>query len=107
MVANYVHSLGLKFGLWADDGNNWNCEEIPGSYGFDAEDAQTFASWGVDYLKGDWGCSSRSVDPFSLQVGLGPSFPLDAASTETRYTALSHALRATDRSIGSPPTAPA
>ncbi len=40
-MANYVHSLGLKFGLWADDGNNWNCEEIPGSYGFDNEDAQT------------------------------------------------------------------
>ncbi len=99
VVANYVHSLGLKFGLWADDGNNWNCEEIPGSYGFDAEDAQTFASWGVDYLKGDWGCGSRSVDPFTLQTGLGPSFPLDAASTETMYTALSQALQATGRSI--------
>jgi alpha-galactosidase len=100
VVANYVHSLGLKFGLWADDGNNWNCEEIPGSYGFDATDAQTFASWGVDYLKGDWGCSATSADPFTGQLGLGPSFSVtDPSAAETMYTALSQALAGTGRSI--------
>jgi|GEM_PF-6958977 len=100
VVANYVHSLGLKFGLWADDGNNWNCEEIPGSYGFDATDAQTFASWGVDYLKGDWGCGASSDDPFTGQLGLGPSFDVnDPASAETMYSALANALQATGRSI--------
>lgn len=99
VVANYVHSLGLKFGLWADDGNNWNCEEIPGSYGFDAEDAATFASWGVNYLKGDWGCSNSSVDPFTGITGLGSFDANDPLTAETMYTALSDALRATHRHI--------
>jgi alpha-galactosidase len=99
VVANYVHSLGLKFGLWADDGNNWNCEEIPGSYGFDATDASTFASWGVDYLKGDWGCSDSSVDPFTGIAGLGSFDANDPSTAQTMYTALSNALQGTGRSI--------
>jgi alpha-galactosidase len=98
VVANYVHSLGLKFGIWADDGNNWNCEEVPGSHGFDTEDAHTFASWGVDYVKGDWGCSATSVDPFTGQVGLGSSFSVtDPSSAETMYEALAAAVHADGR----------
>jgi alpha-galactosidase len=52
-VADYVHSLGLKFGIYEDAGTT-TCAGYPGSYGHYAQDAQTFASWGVDYLKLDW-----------------------------------------------------
>lgn len=65
LAANYVHALGLRFGAYLDASNNWNCEEIPGSYGFDTIDARTLASWGVDYVKGDWGCSDSTVPPAS------------------------------------------
>jgi len=41
LVGNDLHSLGLKLGVYLDAGNNWNCEEIPGSYGFDTTDANT------------------------------------------------------------------
>jgi alpha-galactosidase len=65
LVGNYLHSMGLKLGLYLDASNNWNCEEIPGSYQFDKIDASTLASWGVDYVKADWGCSSSLVPPAS------------------------------------------
>lgn len=65
LAARYVHALGLRFGAYLDASNNWNCEEIPGTYGFDTIDARTLASWGVDYVKGDWGCSDSTVPPDS------------------------------------------
>ena len=51
-VVEYVHSLGLKFGIYTDRGN-LTCAGRPGSKGFEDLDAQTYASWGVDYLKED------------------------------------------------------
>lgn len=51
-VANYVHSLGLKFGLYTDRGL-LTCAGRPGSFGFEEIDARTYAEWGVDYLKED------------------------------------------------------
>ncbi|MBV8711868.1 MAG: glycoside hydrolase family 27 protein, partial [Solirubrobacterales bacterium] len=52
-VADYVHSLGLKLGIYEDAGTT-TCAHLPGSYGHEAEDAASFAAWGVDYLKYDW-----------------------------------------------------
>src|SRR5690349_410931 len=52
-VANYVHSLGLKLGIYEDAGTA-TCAGYPGSYGHEQQDARLFASWGVDYLKEDW-----------------------------------------------------
>ena len=53
-VAAYVHSLGLKFGIYTSAGV-MNCAGTSaGSYGHYSHDAATFASWGVDYLKLDW-----------------------------------------------------
>jgi alpha-galactosidase len=53
-VADYVHSLGLKFGIYASAGF-YNCAwGSAGSYGHYQQDARTFASWGVDYVKLDW-----------------------------------------------------
>eukprot|EP01102_Stenamoeba_stenopodia_P008347 TRINITY_DN2398_c0_g3_i1.p1 TRINITY_DN2398_c0_g3~~TRINITY_DN2398_c0_g3_i1.p1 ORF type:complete len:429 (+),score=94.89 TRINITY_DN2398_c0_g3_i1:40-1287(+) len=51
-VADYVHSLGLKFGIYTDRGL-LTCAGRPGSFGFEAIDAMTYAEWGVDYLKED------------------------------------------------------
>lgn len=52
-LADYVHSKGLKFGIYSDAG--WKtCGGRPGSRGREYQDAMTYASWGVDYLKYDW-----------------------------------------------------
>lgn len=53
-VADYVHSLGLKFGIYTSAGL-FNCAHTSaGSYGHYQQDAATFAAWGVDYVKFDW-----------------------------------------------------
>lgn len=51
-----IHNLGLKFGIYEDYGNK-TCEGYPGILGHMKEDAELFASWGVDYVKLD-GCYS-------------------------------------------------
>ncbi len=53
-VADYVHSLGLRFGIYTSAGVRNCAGSSAGSYGHYLEDAATFASWGVDYLKLDW-----------------------------------------------------
>ncbi len=52
-TADYVHSKGLKFGIYSDAGY-LTCGGFPGSLGYEYQDARTYASWGVDYLKYDW-----------------------------------------------------
>src|SRR5581483_7505410 len=54
-LASYVHSKGLKFGIYEDAGTA-TCSKshpVPGSLGHEKQDANLFASWGVDYLKYD------------------------------------------------------
>ena len=55
-LAGYVHSRGLKFGIYSDAGR-LTCGGRPGSEGHEYQDALTYARWGVDYLKYDW-CST-------------------------------------------------
>jgi len=52
-LADYVHSLGLKFGIYSDAGSQ-TCAGRPGGLGHEYQDAVMYASWGVDYLKYDW-----------------------------------------------------
>ncbi|XP_061301899.1 alpha-galactosidase A [Pezoporus flaviventris] len=59
-LADYVHSKGLKLGIYSDVGNK-TCAGFPGSYNHYDLDAQTFASWGVDLLKFD-GCNSDTLE---------------------------------------------
>ncbi|MEM8583304.1 MAG: putative Ig domain-containing protein [Bacteroidota bacterium] len=54
-LGEYVHDLGLKFGIYSSPGEI-SCGGLPGSLGHDMQDVQTWASWGVDYIKYDW-CS--------------------------------------------------
>jgi alpha-galactosidase len=58
-LADYVHGLGLKIGLYSSPGP-WTCGGCAGSYGYEKQDAQSYAKWGFDYLKYDW-CSYGNV----------------------------------------------
>jgi len=59
-LGEYIHSLGLKFGIYEDYGN-FTCAGYPGILGHLETDADTFASWDVDYVKLD-GCYSLPTD---------------------------------------------
>lgn len=61
-LADYVHSKGLKFGIYSDAGHK-TCGGFPGSRGHEYQDAVTYAQWGVDYLKYDW-CNTDSLNAF-------------------------------------------
>ena len=87
-VADYVHSLGLKLGIYEDAGTT-TCAHLPGSYGHEAQDAATFASWGVDYLKYD-----RCYIPLADFPGQS-----EQQVQEALYTRMSSALLATGRPI--------
>jgi alpha-galactosidase len=58
-LADYVHALGLKIGLYSSPGP-WTCGGCAGSYSYESQDAQSYAQWGFDYLKYDW-CSYGNV----------------------------------------------
>ncbi len=81
-LADYVHSKGLKFGMYSCCGTT-TCAGYPGSYDHEFIDAETFASWGVDFLKYDY--CARSI--------FGGSFP------ELLYRRMGIALKATGREI--------
>ncbi|ESQ91155.1 glycoside hydrolase family 27 protein [Asticcacaulis benevestitus] len=57
-LADYVHARGLKLGLYSSPGPK-SCAGYAGAYGHIKQDAQTFADWGVDYLKYDL-CSGEA-----------------------------------------------
>ena len=59
-VGDYIHSLGLKFGVYSDAGSK-TCAGRPGGLGHEYQDALQYAAWGVDYLKYDW-CNATSQD---------------------------------------------
>ncbi|MDT4981994.1 MAG: alpha-galactosidase [Pseudonocardiales bacterium] len=84
-LAKYVHSLGMKLGIYEDIGTA-TCQGLAGSYGHEATDAQDFANWGVDYLKYD--------DCF-----LPPQIPPTPAGYQAAYQVMSDALAATGRPI--------
>jgi len=67
VVSDYVHSKGLKFGLYSDAGT-MTCGRCPGSLGHEYLDAMMYAKWGVDYIKLDW-CYHDNVDP-KVEYGL-------------------------------------
>lgn len=61
-LADYVHSKGLKLGIYSDAGSQTCSQTMPGSLGFEEQDAKTFASWGIDYLKYD-NCNNQNISP--------------------------------------------
>ena len=79
-VADYIHSKGLKFGMYSCAGV-MTCAGYPGSYGHEYTDAKTFAEWGVDFLKYDYCHFPKSGD------------------CRNAYLTMSLALRSTGRDI--------
>ncbi|KAL6897322.1 hypothetical protein ACP4OV_007018 [Aristida adscensionis] len=61
-LADYVHGKGLKLGIYGDAGTRTCGKMMPGSLGYEEQDAKTFASWGVDYLKYD-NCNNLGISP--------------------------------------------
>jgi hypothetical protein len=84
-TADYVHSLGLKLGIYEDAGSA-TCAGYPGSYGHETIDAQDFADWGVDYLKYD-NCNTLPGTADTQQEYID------------RYSRMRDALKATGRDI--------
>ncbi|MDR0230608.1 MAG: glycoside hydrolase family 27 protein [Dysgonamonadaceae bacterium] len=60
-LADYVHSKGLKFGIYSDAGRK-TCGGRPGSFGHEYQDALQYARWNVDFLKYDW-CETENINP--------------------------------------------
>jgi len=79
VLADYAHTNGLKFGLYSDAGTK-TCAGRPGSLGHETNDARSYASWGVDYLKYD-NCNNNNIPP------------------RTRYPVMRDALNATSQKI--------
>ena len=63
-VADHVHSLGLRFGIYTDAGTK-TCQGLPASLGYEFRDASKFAEWGVDFVKVDW-CHTEGMGPRAL-----------------------------------------
>ena len=59
-VADYIHSKGLKFGIYSCAGNT-TCGGRPAGRGHEYQDAVMYAKWGVDYLKYDW-CDTKGLN---------------------------------------------
>ncbi|WP_425555976.1 NPCBM/NEW2 domain-containing protein [Kitasatospora nipponensis] len=70
-VADYVHAKGLKFGLYSSAGSR-TCDRqgFPGGLGHEQQDANLWASWGVDYLKYD-NCNNQGVDAQKRYTAMG------------------------------------
>lgn len=79
-LADYVHSKGLKLGIYSDAGYFTCSKTMPGSLGHEEQDANTFASWGIDYLKYD-NCNN------------------DGSKPTVRYPVMTRALMKTGRPI--------
>ena len=80
-VSDYVHSKGLKFGIYSDGGTH-TCAGCFGSYGYEEIDARQYAEWGVDLLKYDY-CNA----------------PTDLETCRKRYKAMGDALKNSGRDI--------
>jgi alpha-galactosidase len=83
-LADYVHSKGLKIGIYSSPGPK-TCALYEGSYQHEDQDAQRYAEWGFDYLKYDW-CSASKV--------------YQSSDMRAVYKKMGDALKKTGRSIG-------
>ncbi|KAJ3042207.1 hypothetical protein HDV00_007917 [Rhizophlyctis rosea] len=90
-LADQIHSMGLKFGLYGCAGTK-TCGGYPGSQGYETKDAQTMASWGVDFWKYDncyTPCNQGSVQTCGSPIG----------NTQTWMTTMHNALASSGRNI--------
>ncbi len=90
-LADYVHSKGMKLGIYSSPGAK-TCAKYEGSLGHESQDAQTYAAWGIDYLKYDL-CGLRDEMKKTGSPEAASKMMKDA------YVKMRDALRATGRPI--------
>src|SRR5579875_3608657 len=98
-LADYVHSKGLKFGIYSSPGAQ-TCARFEGSLGHEAQDAQTYASWGVDFLKYDL-CSYRT-DMKAEKAAHPEDADADNKLMIAAYRKMGDALRQATKGTGRP-----
>lgn len=92
-LADYVHSKGLKIGIYSGPGEK-TCAKYAGSLGHEEQDAKTWAAWGIDYLKYDL-CSYRQN-----MMAAAPNDPAKQTQMmKDAYERMHKALQATGRPI--------
>lgn len=92
-LGEYIHARGLKFGLYTGPGPK-TCGGAVASYGYEAQDAQMFAAWGVDFLKYDL-CTFRDI----MKQESGGDVEKSNALMQAAYQKMHQDLLATGRSI--------
>lgn len=92
-LADYVHSKGLKLGIYSSPGPK-TCAGYEGSYGHEEQDAQTYADWGIDYLKYDQ-CSFGDI----IKKEAGNDLDRAAAMQRAAYEKMHLAILKTGRPI--------
>lgn len=90
-LADYVHGKGLKLGIYSSPGAK-TCAKFEGSLGHEEQDAQTYATWGIDYLKYDL-CGLRD------QIKDAPTPESAHEIMVSAYLKMRDALRKTGRPI--------
>lgn len=83
-LVDYIHARGMKIGIYSSPGPV-TCSGYIGSHGHEAQDAKTFAAWGIDLLKYDW-CSASNIYDTKVEM-------------QARYQVMGAALQATGRPI--------
>ncbi len=92
-LAGYVHSKGLKIGIYSSPGPQ-TCAHYEGSYQHEAQDAKTYAGWGIDYLKYDL-CGYRQIMQQEAPNDQAKQYEMMRAA----YEKMHQALEATGRPI--------
>jgi alpha-galactosidase len=77
-LSDYIHSKGLKMGIYSSPGT-LTCAGYTASYGYETQDAQQYAKWGIDYLKYDWCSYDRIAKDHSLPELKKPYLVMRAA----------------------------
>jgi alpha-galactosidase len=80
-LGDYIHNLGLKYGIYSSPGPR-TCQNLEGTYQHERIDAQSWAEWGVDYVKYDW-CSYGEIANRQARARVGTNAP----STDTNAPA--------------------
>ena len=76
-LSDYVHSKGLKFGMYNDIGTNLCASAAVGTHGHENEDAGSYIDWGIDFIKVDncyymWD-NATFADPENARYSFAPN----------------------------------
>jgi alpha-galactosidase len=89
LVSN-LHSMGFKAGIYSSPGP-LTCCGVTGSYGYEYQDAKTWADWGVDYLKYDW-CSYGVLAKNNTKEELMKPYVLMSKALQAQKRDIIHAI---------------